>query len=322
MRRRSAVSLGIAILCATVAALLVRVYVQDAGGRQEVELRTIVVASRAVGFGAPLTAENLREVSWPAGEPIAGSFASIEDLTRGGRRLALAPLHRNEPVLAAKVTAPDQRATLSTQIDEGMRAVTVRVDEVRGVAGFILPGDHVDVVLTRNDTAGREASAYADLLLQNVKVLAIDQLANERQDKPSVARAVTLELTPLQAQRVILAQGVGILSLVLRQAGEPATASVGRVTSADLGEKAAASVAGDEMQAKLDEVRRLMEEKHAQRLAEMEARLRNEMAQNAVRIAPPAAMPASGPAFPAASPVVNVIRNGSKREQYTVASER
>lgn len=324
MRRRSGISLGIAILCATVAALLVRVFIQGAGGGAEANMRTIVVAARAVSFGVSLTAENLREVSWPADGPIAGSFSSIQDLTKGGRRLSLTSLQRNEPILVTKVTAPDQRATLSTQIDEGMRAVTVRVDEVRGVAGFILPGDHVDVVLTRNETIGRDASAYADLLLQNINVLAIDQLANERQDKPSIARAVTLELTPVQAQRVILAQGIGQLSLLLRQAGEPAMAAVRRVTSADLGERATttALTGSDELQARLDEVRRSVEEKNAQRIAELEARLRNEIAENAVRVTKPVAAPAASLALPLSNPVVNVIRNGSKREQYTVAIER
>jgi pilus assembly protein CpaB len=116
-------------------------------------------------------------------------------------------------------------------LDEGKRAVTVRVDDVRGVAGFILPGDHVDVALIRRENGQR----YSDLLLQNVKVVAIDQIANEQRDKPTVAKAVTLEVTPQQAQKISLATDVGRLSLILRQAGEVDTVADSRVTEADLG---------------------------------------------------------------------------------------
>jgi pilus assembly protein CpaB len=90
-----------------------------------------------------------KKVAWPTQTALEGTFASAAELTTGGRRLAVASLQRNEPILVSKITGPNGRATLSTQIDEGMRAVSVRVDEVRGVAGFVSPGDRVDVILTR-----------------------------------------------------------------------------------------------------------------------------------------------------------------------------
>ncbi|KQP53660.1 hypothetical protein ASF39_19830 [Methylobacterium sp. Leaf108] len=282
-----------------------------------------MVAAAPVGFGAPLTEANLREVEWPAGDALDGSFSTIADLTKDGRRLALAPLQRNEPVLAAKITAPNQRATLSTQIEQGMRAVTIRVDEVRGVAGFVLPGDRVDLILTRGE-GGTQDTAYADMLIQNAKVLAIDQVAGDRQDKPTVARAVTLELNVPQAQKAILAQGIGRLSLVLRQTGEPVAAASERVTAADLGtgQSAAAKNQIADLTAQVEALRKAADAASARagegtraQLAEMEMRLRGEIGRQAK---PPGLSPA---APPPPKLTINVIRNGSKREPYPVDAE-
>src|SRR6516164_7113020 len=98
----------------------------------------------------------------------------------------LYPLKRGEPLLRSKVTGPGQKASLAALLDEGKRAVTVRVDDVRGVAGFILPGDRVDVVLIRTLGGSGGPENVSDVLLQHVKVLAVDQLANERQETPTV----------------------------------------------------------------------------------------------------------------------------------------
>ena len=98
-----------------------------------------------------------------------------------------------------------------------MKAVTIRVNDVEGVAGFVLPGDHVDVVLTR---PGDKNIAINDVVIQNARVLAIDQLADERADKPSVVKAVTLEVDVTDGQKLALASTVGTLSLMLRKAGE------------------------------------------------------------------------------------------------------
>jgi pilus assembly protein CpaB len=112
--------------------------------------------------------------------------------------------------------------------------VTVRVDDVKGVAGFVLPGDRVDVVLIRQEGQSQGAGQFSDILVQHVKVLAVDQIINERQDKPTVARAVTLEVTTEQAQKILLASNVGKLSLILRQAGQTNPEYAKRITEADL----------------------------------------------------------------------------------------
>jgi pilus assembly protein CpaB len=194
------------------------------------EPTTIVVANDALSFGNPITTDNVREISWPSNSIPKGAFSHVQDLTKDGRRLVLSPFVRDEPIVAAKVSAPNGRASLSTVIEEGKRAVTVSVDDVRGVAGFIFPGDFVDLVLTRTESAG----PVSEVIMQHVKVLGIDQVVGQRQDNPKVARAVTLEATQEQALKILLAANVGRLSLILRQAAEVAVAPQARVTASDL----------------------------------------------------------------------------------------
>jgi pilus assembly protein CpaB len=143
---------------------------------------------------------------------------------------------RNEPILGGKISAPNQPATLSTVLTPGKRAVTVRVDDVRGVAGFIEPGDLVDVVLIRTEADSRSNQSYSDIILQAAKVLAIDQITGERTDKPTIAKAVTLEVTPEDAQKILLATNIGRLSLILRQPVEAQADHVQRITSQTLGD--------------------------------------------------------------------------------------
>jgi pilus assembly protein CpaB len=199
---------------------------------QVVAARTVVVASAPLRFGAQLSAQNLREVAWPEAAIPAGTFPSINDLMSGGKRIVLAAIEPNEPILRSKVTGPGQRATLSAVIQPGMKAVTVRVNDVEGVGGFVLPGDHVDVLMTRQPEKG---NGNNDVVLQNAKVLAVDQLADDSADKPSVVKAVTLEVDTVSAQKLSLAASLGSLSLVLRKAGEAEVEGTRRVTQSDLG---------------------------------------------------------------------------------------
>jgi pilus assembly protein CpaB len=198
--------------------------------------QTVVVAAAPLRFGMPLSQQNLREVSWPQEAIPAGTFASVQQVIAGGKRIVLASIEANEPVLASKITGPGQRATLSAVIGPGMRAVTIRVNDVEGVAGFVLPGDHVDVLLTRQPD---KHSGDNDVVLQNVKVLAIDQLADDSSEKPAVVKAVTLEVDTMSAQKLSLAASLGTLSLVLRKAGEAGLEGTRRVSVGDLGNDAA-----------------------------------------------------------------------------------
>jgi pilus assembly protein CpaB len=199
----------------------------------QVATATIVVAKARLRFGTELSTQHLREVPWPAGAIPSGAFSSINEILDGKtRRAALVAMEENEPLLASKITGPGQRASLAALIDPGMKALTVRVNDVNGVAGFVLPGERVDVLLTRNPD---KEAGWADVLLQNVKVLAADQSADDRTDKPSVVKAVTLEVSTGQAQKLSLASTMGALSLVLRPAGIVDIEATRRVGIADLG---------------------------------------------------------------------------------------
>jgi pilus assembly protein CpaB len=199
--------------------------------RKPVVTQTLVVASKSLRFGNELNSSALREMPWPEGALPTGSYSTIQELLSSGRRVVLGAIETNEPVLASKITGAGQRATLSATISTGMKAVTIRVNDVDGVAGFVLPGDRVDILMTRQL---EKTSAMNDVVLQNAKVLAIDQLADDRTDKPSVAKAVTLEVDILGAQRLSLASQVGSLSLALRKAGEADALNTRLVTLADL----------------------------------------------------------------------------------------
>jgi pilus assembly protein CpaB len=183
--------------------------------------RTIVItASKPIGLGQPLTADVLRAQPWPEGAAPPGAFRTIAELTAGGPRYALAPIVANEVILPRRISGAGGRVTLAAAIRAGMRASTMRVDDVMGVAGFVLPGDFVDVIVTRR--SGDQTSAMrSDVLVEAVRVLAVDQIANEVKNDPVVAKAATIEVTPAQAQKLALAGQVGTLSLALRSADEP-----------------------------------------------------------------------------------------------------
>jgi pilus assembly protein CpaB len=185
--------------------------------------RTIVVATKPLRFGNELTAAVLREIPWSQDAVPVGAFTSVSAVLTGGKRVVLSPIEANEPVLALKITGAGQRATLSSLVAEGMKAVTIRVNDVEGVGGFVLPGDRVDIVMTRQVD---KTQASTEIVLQNAKVLAID--------KATVAKAVTLEVATAAAQKLWLASSVGSLSLLLRKAGETTAESTRRVTLSDL----------------------------------------------------------------------------------------
>jgi pilus assembly protein CpaB len=209
--------------------------------RKPVSTRTIVVAAKPLRFGQELVPAQLREMEWPAEALPNGAVSKISELLAEGRRVALTAIEPNEPVLITKITGPGQRATLSAMLRDGLKAVTVRVNDVEGVGGFVLPGDRVDITLTRQIDKN---SASTEVILQNARVLAIDQLADERTDKPAVVKAVTLEVDLVGAQKLQLSASVGTLSLMLRKAGEANAEYTRRITLSDLG-TATTSIAQD-----------------------------------------------------------------------------
>lgn len=195
-------------------------------------LATLVVATRPLRFGTELTPANLREIPWPATSVPKGGFSHVADLFAGGKtRVALTAIEDDEPILGPQITGPGQKANLASIIDKGMKAITIRVDEVIGVAGFVLPGDRVDVLLTQKFG---DKDAASQVVEESLKVLAVDQTVDDPTSKPTIARAVTLEVETAQAQKLILAESVGHLTLVLRPIGASGPEHDGPVTLADL----------------------------------------------------------------------------------------
>jgi pilus assembly protein CpaB len=240
VRTSTFVMIGFAVLFGLLAVFLAQIWLNnqaderlrsiEAQRKTAPPARTIVVAAKPLRFGDELNSAALREIPWPDDAPPAGAFGKTAELT-AAKRIVLMPIDPNEAILASKITGPGQRATLSAMLDPGMKAITIRVNDVEGVAGFILPGDRVDVLLTR---AGEKNNATNDVVLQNVRVLGIDQLADQRAEKPAVVKAVTIEVDPTEGQKVALASTVGTLSLLLRKAGDTVESETRRVTTRDL----------------------------------------------------------------------------------------
>jgi pilus assembly protein CpaB len=236
MRGNNLIILGVAIVLGAIAAILARNWLATHARTSQSEVGTIVVASAPLTFGAQLTDGNTTEIPWSTAVLPEGAFATKQALLKDGRRMALALIARNEPILRSKITSPNQPATLSSMLTLGKRAVTVRVDDVRGVAGFIQPGDLVDVVLIRTEAESRSNDSYSEVILQSAKVLAIDQITGERTEQPTIAKAVTLEVSVQDAQKILLATNIGRLSLILRRPAGSPNDQVRRITEQDLGD--------------------------------------------------------------------------------------
>lgn len=225
----------VAIVMGAIAAFLARSFIQGQSQVATPVSRTIVVAAGPIDQGVVIVAEHLSEISWNSSTLPEGAFGSKQEFLSGGRRFSLQPMARNEPVLSSKVAEAGQGGILAAQLDKNMRAVTVRVDDVSGVAGFILPGSRVDVAMIRTESMGGAApSTTSNIILQNIKVLATDQVTGVTVEKAAqVARAVTLEVSSEDAQKVLIAEKVGKLSMILRQSGGT-NAEARRITERDL----------------------------------------------------------------------------------------
>lgn len=203
----------------------------------------VVVAAEPIPYGVKLEPKYLKVVKLPPGAAPAGAYGSVGQILgqQEGPPTALAPMQMGEPVLPAKLTGIGERATLAALITPGMRAYTIGVNEVSGAAGQIMPGDRVDVILTRDAAASMSANGVAEhrlvssVILQNLKVLGIDQNDNPTTTTPAVARAATLEVTVENTERLAVAAQTGTLSLALRKTGAMETTPVRAIVTGDLG---------------------------------------------------------------------------------------
>ena len=178
---------------------------------------SVVVASIDVDLGTRLTPEMLKAIPWPSSSVPSGALSDPKALE--GRVLKVS-IQRDEPILESKLAPLGTKGGLSAVVAEGKRAITVRVNDVIGVAGFALPGNYVDILVnTTDDTRAGVANkdqTISKTVLEHILVLAVAQEATRDDTKPKVVNAVTLEVTPEQAEKLDLARSVGSLSLVLR----------------------------------------------------------------------------------------------------------
>jgi pilus assembly protein CpaB len=179
----------------------------------------VAVASLPLVYGAEITPDKVKFVNYPQASLPPGTFRSMAELIpQGKRRVALRPIQVNQPLMAIDLSGEGQNASIAALLPDGMRAATVRLNDVSGVAGFVKPNDTVDVLITRQ--AIGSAEQVTDVLLQNVRVIAMGQDASGADNKPAVQRSATLEVTPVDAQKLALGQQLGSLSFVLRKPGE------------------------------------------------------------------------------------------------------
>ena len=194
----------------------------------------IAVASQALAFGTPLSSQNVRLVNWPASSQPEGAFTSLEEATKS--RVALRPIVAGEPVLASKVSGANGRATLSANLPVGQLAFAVPISETTSAGGFIRPGDVVDVLVTRKipGDGSTETDKMTDVVLESIPVLGIDQVSDENKTDPAIGKSATLQVDTYGAQKLALAQQLGVLTLALRNIADPTTGARNTVTGRDI----------------------------------------------------------------------------------------
>lgn len=212
--------------------LAAAVYAATWVGRQgSVPSNKVVVAAVDISLGSRINEQMLSVVDWPSGALPPGTFSDLQALRD---RVAKVGVLRGEAVLEGKLAPKGTQGGLSAVIAPGKRAMTVRVNDVVGVAGFALPGNYVDVVVHAQQDKGQDTKPISKTVLERVLVLAVAQEAGRDDTKPRVVSAVTLELTLEDSEKLDLARSVGTLSLVLRNQVDTATVSTAGVTKQQL----------------------------------------------------------------------------------------
>lgn len=217
MRKSSIIMLAAAILLGLLAVVFARFFLlpsDNAAGTAEAPTVAAVVAAQPFAFGDKITADKLKVVRWPAAGVPAGTFQRIADAVGTDERVALRAIDTNELVTVTSISGKESRLSASQLLGSTMRAASIPISEASAAGGFVAPGDRVDVFLTRQPDD--DQLPYSDLLIQNARVLAVGQDSNLAKDKPEIVRTATIEVTPLQAQKLALAANVGTLSLSLR----------------------------------------------------------------------------------------------------------
>jgi pilus assembly protein CpaB len=210
---RTLIVVAVAVVTAVVASATVYRAIRRIPVREvQVAHHFIVLAARPVALGTRLTAADVKLVGWPSDSPLPGAFSRVEDVVGRG---VVTGLGQNEPLSESKLAPRDAGAGLSPAIPAGMRAISIKVNEVIGVAGFVVPGARVDVVAT----VRRTDDAVSRVLISNAQVLTAGtryEQEKPRDAKPIPSTVVTLVVTPGQAEKIALASAEGQLTLMLR----------------------------------------------------------------------------------------------------------
>lgn len=204
------VFVAIALTLGAMAAFIVARWMSVEQSRAQASGARVVIVTQPVEAGKAITADQIKTVEWPGSAVPQDASARSGDVVGRIARISMIP---GEPVLPGKLAPKTAAGGLSSIIPEGKRAITVRVNEVIAVAGFALPGSYVDVLVSGKD-ANRQP--FARTVLSRVKVLAVAQETTADPAKPKVVNAVTLELAPIESEKLDLARNIGVLSLVLR----------------------------------------------------------------------------------------------------------
>ena len=217
MRSRGTLMLFIAAIAGLAAVFLAARWMQNQGG----EKGRIAVANADIELGGRISPEMVRLADWPEGSVPNGAFI---DASKLDGRVVLVSIQRGEPLTEGRLAPIGTKGGLSAVVPQGKRAMTVRVNDVVGVAGFALPGTFVDVMVNTQDEGGQRNDrdhSISKIVLERILVLAVAQEADRDSTKPKVVNAVTLEVTPKDAELLDLARSVGTLSLVLRNQTDP-----------------------------------------------------------------------------------------------------
>ena len=219
MQKKALLLLLIALIMGGLVTVLVNTLltreVEQRGEVTVTQTTKVLVASSDLKTGMRLDKLMIKQVDWPADNLPEGTYSNPATLLGEKPPIVIKKIYKNEIILPYKLSPQGARGGLPSKIAEDRRAATIEINEVTGVAGFVLPGTFVDILLT--STIGQRDNQLASrTLLQNVPVLGVDQLSSEDEDDPKVVNAVTLEVTPRDGKKLALAQEVGKLSLLLR----------------------------------------------------------------------------------------------------------
>ncbi len=203
------------LFMAVLIGLTAAVYAANMAATQTVASSKVIVAAVDIELGGKINPQMLTTVDWPSVSVPAGAFKDIKDVQD---RVVMTGVMRGEAILERKLAPPGSQGGLSAVIAQGKRAMTVRVNDVVGVAGFALPGNYVDVMVNaqQEKSKGEDNQQISKTVLSHVLVLAVAQEAGRDDTKPRVVSAVTLELSLEDSEKLDLARSVGTLSLVLR----------------------------------------------------------------------------------------------------------